>query len=412
MKYLPFILLFSLAGRDAFSQDTIRVMSYNLLRYYPSDRSRDQFYRRVILSADPDVLIVQEIDTASAVLNFLTNVLNGGGQGEYSTGVFVDGEDSDNAVFFKTRQFTFIENKPIKTRLRDINQFTLEHVASGRTFHIFSLHLKAGNAVSPEADSNRRSEEVDSLRKVTDLLPQGTDFMVLGDFNIYGSFESAYQKLVDPGPAEGYVVDPLTMTGTWNNPAYASFHTQSTRVRSFGYGATGGLDDRFDMILVSKAVSEAWGIWLLPGSYMTWGNDGQHYNDSINRLPNAAVADSVADALHNASDHLPVVARFVISHPALSVERIGPSGGGGILTNFPNPFNPSTVIRFRVVKKGRVDLRVFDLLGREIAVLVDEERGQGTYTVRWDASSRPGGMYFCRMTSGGSTEVRKMMFVK
>ncbi len=407
---LTALLLFCTGGLR--SQDTVRVMTYNLLRYYPSDNSRDQFFRTVVRSVNPDILVVQEIDTAAAVLGFLTKVMNDAGSTEYSAGVFIDGYDSDNAVFLKSGKFSFVENKPIRTRLRDINQFTLLHQATGRSLIVFSVHLKAGNSVTPEADSTRRSEEVDSLLAATNLLPAGTDFVVAGDFNIYGSMESAYQKLVSSVCQGGFVVDPLVMSGVWNDPVYAPFHTQSTRVRSFGFGATGGLDDRFDMILVSQAVKDPGGIWLLPGSYAAWGNDGQHYNDSINRLPNAAVADSVAMALHEASDHLPVVVKLVLEDPPVRAENLQRINPESFLVNFPNPFNPTTEISYYVHEAGQVDLRVFDILGREIAVLVNDRKLPGTYTVLWHAVHQPGGIYFCRMRSGFSEETRKMILAK
>ena len=410
VSFLACILL--LAVQQSASQDTVCVMTYNLLRYYPSDQLRDQYYRTVVQTADPDLLIVQEIDTAAAVLNFLTNVLNFGGSNNYSAGMFIDGYDSDNAIFFKTQKFAFVENKPIATRLRNISQFTMEHVASGRSIVVFGVHLKAGNTTTPEADSTRRSEEVDSLRRVTNSLPAGTDFLVVGDFNIYGSFESAYQKLIAVGGGnEGHVIDPLSMPGIWNDPAYMSFHTQSTRVRSFGYGATGGLDDRFDMILMSKAVRESGGVGFIPDSYRAFGNDGQHYNDSINRLPNGAVPDNAAEALHAASDHLPVVAEFVFD-PAVGVERNVLPGKSFLTYNYPNPFNPTTSFELDVHERGLVVVKVFDFLGREVATLVDEDRNPGRYRIIWDASNMPTGVYFCRMISGSLTVTRRVLLMK
>ena len=65
--------------------------------------------------------------------------------------------------------------------------------------------------------------------------------------------------------------------------------------------------------------------------------------------------------------------------------------------NYPNPFNPETNIQIRVAKSEFVTLKVFDVLGREIATLVNEARPAGVYTVRWDASSFPSGVYFYRL---------------
>ena len=72
-------------------------------------------------------------------------------------------------------------------------------------------------------------------------------------------------------------------------------------------GATGGMDDRFDFFLGSSGILDGEGIAYITGSYETVGQDGNHFNKAINDLPaNAAVAPSVADALHDASDHLPL----------------------------------------------------------------------------------------------------------
>ena len=74
--------------------------------------------------------------------------------------------------------------------------------------------------------------------------------------------------------------------------------------------STGGLDDRFDLILVSQSVKDSGGITYIPGSYTTFGNDGNHLNRALNELPNAVVEDDIATALYYSSDHLPVYADF------------------------------------------------------------------------------------------------------
>jgi fibronectin type 3 domain-containing protein len=80
--------------------------------------------------------------------------------------------------------------------------------------------------------------------------------------------------------------------------------------------------------------------------------------------------------------------------------------------NYPNPFNPSTRIVFAVPKTTRVQLRVLDLLGREVAVLVNGERAPGTYEVQWDAGTHPSGMYICRIQAGEFVQMRKMTLIK
>ncbi|MFA3784145.1 T9SS type A sorting domain-containing protein [Melioribacteraceae bacterium 4301-Me] len=80
--------------------------------------------------------------------------------------------------------------------------------------------------------------------------------------------------------------------------------------------------------------------------------------------------------------------------------------------NYPNPFNPSTTIRFSLPQREHVTLKVFDILGREVAILVDGELNPGEHSVVFDASSLPSGVYFYRLQTGGYVQQRKMVVVK
>lgn len=82
--------------------------------------------------------------------------------------------------------------------------------------------------------------------------------------------------------------------------------------------------------------------------------------------------------------------------------------------NYPNPFNPSTTVRYSVPpNRGQaVTVRIYDLLGREIAALADGPHSAGVYTVRWHASAAASGVYFCRMTAGEFTSTVKMLVLK
>jgi hypothetical protein len=90
--------------------------------------------------------------------------------------------------------------------------------------------------------------------------------------------------------------------------------------------------------------------------------------------------------------------------------------------NYPNPFNPTTNIEFRIAKVSAtggsasggelVTLKIFDVLGREVATLVNEERRAGIYRVTWDASRLPSGVYFYRIRAGDYVETKKMVFAK
>jgi hypothetical protein len=86
--------------------------------------------------------------------------------------------------------------------------------------------------------------------------------------------------------------------------------------------------------------------------------------------------------------------------------------GFQLMQNYPNPFNPSTNIAYQIAKSGLVSLKVYDLLGREIVTLVNENKSPGTYTAQWNAAGMPSGMYFSRLESTGEQQIRKMILMK
>jgi hypothetical protein len=110
----------------------------------------------------------------------------------------------------------------------------------------------------------------------------------------------------------------------------------------------------------------------------------------------------------------------------LIVDDISFSGGGGtgvsevaaiprafgLSQNFPNPFNPSTTIRYQIAAQGPVTLKVFDLLGRELTTLVDEFKGPGEHTVTWNASGAASGVYFYRLQSGSFVEAKRLLLLR
>ncbi len=80
--------------------------------------------------------------------------------------------------------------------------------------------------------------------------------------------------------------------------------------------------------------------------------------------------------------------------------------------NYPNPFNPSTKIEFKIPEAGLVNLKVYDILGSEVATLVNEVKPVGSYEVEFDASTLASGIYFYRIQSGNFIETKKMVLLK
>lgn len=87
-----------------------------------------------------------------------------------------------------------------------------------------------------------------------------------------------------------------------------------------------------------------------------------------------------------------------------------------LFQNFPNPFNPSTIITFQVFVQSSVSLIVYDIIGNQVATLLNEEKPAGKYTVNFDASNTgkllSSGIYYYKMRAGNFSEIKKMVLIK
>ena len=277
----------------------VRIATYNILNFPGSTGDeRVPSFQLVLDEISPDILVVQEMLSQDGADTFLNDVLNYSNL-TYSASAFINGYDTDNMLYYQSSRVNLINQSQIGTALRDISAYTLS--VEGDTFTVYTLHLKASQGSTNE---QKRLEEVQNLYS---QLNWDYPYIVAGDFNIYTAFEPAYNYLLD----NMLLIDPLDAYGNWhNNAQYAYLHSQSTRTTNFGGGAIGGMDDRFDMILISDGLTDN----FIDGSYTSFGNDGQHLNMAINDGNNGDVSQEIANALHLASDHLPVYADFLFSY--------------------------------------------------------------------------------------------------
>jgi hypothetical protein len=80
--------------------------------------------------------------------------------------------------------------------------------------------------------------------------------------------------------------------------------------------------------------------------------------------------------------------------------------------NYPNPFNPTTTVKFTIGSAQHVTIDVYDVLGRSVASLVNDELHAGSYAIQWNASAQPSGVYYCRMQAGAFAAVQQMILAK
>jgi len=83
-----------------------------------------------------------------------------------------------------------------------------------------------------------------------------------------------------------------------------------------------------------------------------------------------------------------------------------------LYNNYPNPFNPKTIIRYDVPKTSFVKLTIYDVIGREVATIVNEKKEPGRYDAEWDATNYASGVYFCKMETDIFTDIKKMVLLK
>jgi len=408
VQLLSLLLFISICG---YSQERVKIVTYNILNYPNESATKNPKFQRVMNEIYADIVVVQEILSQSAVNEFRSQVLGD----DYIAGDFINGPDTDNAIYYKDSLFTFISTDFIAPSQgpRYISVFKLFHKITLDTLIIYSAHFKASQGSDNEA---RRFNEAATLRVFTDMLPAGTDYLLVGDLNLYRSTEPAYEELlVQDG--SGYFLDPINTPGNWHvSFTYRNIHTQSTRTAPLtDGGSTGGLDDRFDFILSSQSILNKGGIDYVQGSYWAYGNDGEHFNVAIINQP-WPISQQMAFDLHDAADHLPVIAEFDFGVVSDVEDEQKLLSKFTLYQNYPNPFNPSTKIRFQISEFGFVSLKIFDVLGNEVATLVNEQMQVGTYSVDFGAQTAAGvlssGIYFYRLTSGNFSAYKKLIILK
>ena len=307
MRYIILTILVSILDAS-----TVRIMTYNILNYQ-DENSREDDYALIIDFIQPDLIVAQEIIGETGYSHFRSDVLDVIAPNSWASAPFTNQTaQQDIALYYKDDTFTFISTSVVYTAqssgTRDVIQWVMLHNLSGIEFNVYGVHLKASSGTS---NANQRLQETTILRDHLNEL-DANFFIVAGDFNIYSnnsSSEPAFDMLTGASDDNaGRLFDPIDRIGHWhNNSSYSDVHTQSPRTSSFGGGANGGMDDRFDWLFVSQSIlDETSSMYYVDGTYWAFGNDGNHFNDAINDGNNNSVSAEMADALHDASDHLPV----------------------------------------------------------------------------------------------------------
>lgn len=332
--FAALLLLVTLAPRA----HALRIVNHNILNYPGTTAAvRDPLYRVILAPLAADIVVTEEMTSQAGCNSFLAS-LNTMEPGQWSGAPFVDGGDTDSGLFWRTSSVTFLGQWAFypnpASLLRYIHVYRLRangYNGEGGEFRIYSLHLKASTGFEAQ-----RLAECVGLRDSLNALPPGVPALVCGDYNFYTGLEPGMQKLIESQTNNtGRLYDPLGLQNVaWqDNTAMQLAWTQSPcKTGDTGCApgaATGGMDDRFDLILPTLNLNDGVGMELVPGSYVSVGNDGLHHNNSIQDPPTIPEGAAYAAALHSVSDHLPV--RVDVRLPALVNVPLTPIAFGEVI---------------------------------------------------------------------------------
>ena len=277
---------------------------------------RIDLLQEVLQDYEPDIFMVCELQNQEGADAILNVGLNSDGNSNYSAAPYFEnqsgGGDLQQALFYRNDMFLLENTEIINTPVRDINKYTLLLNTTAQDTNPIRIYAYVTHLKSSQGSANQqlRLSMVEAFVNDTQQLEEDSFVLFAGDFNIYTSTEPAYQEILDQTNSIT-MADPINTPGAWNNNEdFRAIHTQSTRTSSsgFGGGAGGGLDDRFDFIMVSQNMMTNTNLQYKTNSYKAYGNNGNCYNNNINDINcGGAYNQNIRDALYNMSDHLPVV---------------------------------------------------------------------------------------------------------
>ncbi|HSV88007.1 MAG TPA: T9SS type A sorting domain-containing protein [Bacteroidales bacterium] len=428
MKRLCVWLWLGILTINISAQDTIRVLHYNLL-YYGINFSgctssnnnpdqKDQWLSTIINYTRPDIFSVNELGRGPSenptvnVTRILNNVLNTQGRTQFSAAGYtnVRGSDIVNMLFYNHHKFTLHSQDVVTSITRDINLYRLyinnmPRLALGDTTFIIAIvaHFKAGSAGD---DLTRRANEASAVMAYLDTRNIRGNVMFLADFNMKNAFEQAFLTLTQYHTAVYRFHDPVEVPGDWfENPAVVMYHSQSTRASNHDCFIAGGLDDRFDMILLSRSLLLGdQGLQYVSASYEVVGQDGMRLNQSLNSPVNNSAPAAVINALYNMSDHLPVALQLVTRQLP---QTIGghPEEYGRILFN--NPVRDYLNIHFSGLT-GVAEVSVYSVTGDRVHLTGPKYLYEG-FTLQIDVSHLKPGIYIIRVISQDKLPISKML---
>lgn len=394
--------------------EDIRLVSYNVHRDDIFLEEKKDSYQRIFNSIKPDIIAFQEIYNHSSeeIVNLIESFLPSS-----------DGERWYHSKIapIDTNQYNVTDNivvsrYPIINSYR-IQGFTYEQYGIDKSNAAYLIDL-------PEVEKNlllivahppccrnyffRQIELQEIMSFIRDAKSTGGDIdiqvntpiIIAGDMNLVGPY---YERNI---LLYGDLIDNSTY-GEDFNPDWDKTSFADARPYTTGYPGV------FTWYRETDIYSPGRLDYIIYSDYTL--NLENSFSLFTKTIPNTILeANNLEpDDVSLASDHLPLVCDFTLKNTVgINNENNIPNKFSVLYQNYPNPFNPSTKISYSIPEQSNVSLKIFDVLGREISTLVNEEQASGNYTIEFDASSLKSGVYFYRLQNGSFSETKKFILLK
>ncbi len=370
-------------GDDVSKDETFEVVTWNIEWFGSSSGGPDDLdiqyenVKTVIDSLDADLYAFQEISSSSRFADLI-------GELEAYGGIIASFSQSQKTAYlFKRATIDSLDSGMITENMTQSNwangryplffQFSVTIGEESREIFSYNIHAKAFD----DADSyDQRENASRELKLYLDNTRSEDNVLFLGDYNdtITGSITAGEES-----PYDNFD----------NDPEYTII-TKELEEKGLASQSSGSFIDH--MTITSELLDE--------------------YISGTERVENTSYIGSY---LSSTSDHYPIWTRFQFQQVVSNEEEVANQPLAFSLDqNYPNPFNPTTVISYNLAESSTVTLRVFDMLGREVATLVNNKRAAaGNHQVSFDASSLSSGVYiYLLSTANGQQLMRKMTLIK
>ena len=404
LRFIILIMIFWSSFTEA--QDVIKTMFYNLLEFPEAPpTNRPTILKTILDDYQPDLFMVCELQSEEGANTILNTSLQTA-DNRYAKANFVSNQsnpttDLQQLVFYNSKKLILQNQDVITTGIRDINHYlfklnTPDKATNPIYLDVFVAHLKSSQGFENE---DKRLDMVLDFTSTLINIPSDHYVIISGDFNLYTGQEGAYQELLDPTNAI-VLKDPIDEDGNWhNNSSYQDIHTQSSRDSNDDFdnrGAVGGIDDRFDFILISENLENSATLKYTPNSYKAYGNNGNCYNKAVNDVScTGTFSQTIRDALYNMSDHLPVVMQ-------LETDKVL-SNENHLLTKGYLKFVNGNLVRKNITLKVDASILdqqivIYNSMGQQIKSVT---LNQQIKTV--DATNLANGIYYIKLQNTTST---------